>query len=246
VTAAAIRAHRTAQRTARGRSRRGVDRTREVATAALAAFCDGGFRLTQIAHVAERLGISVGAIYRYVDSKEALFHLAVLEALGEAPETLDAPLQVTGIAESAQRLRAASAGDSLWSRLEAALASPAPADAAAEAREIAEQLYASLSLRAPVIRLLDRCAHEIPELAEIFDREVRATLMADLTAWVVKRGFADEAATPSAAVLARGALETIAWLAKTRRGDPTAAWMGEDDARAAAVRIFVNALVPCG
>lgn len=228
---------------ARGRGRRGVERTRDVAAAALAAFCDGGFRLTQIAHVAERLGVSVGTIYRYVDSKEALFHLAVLEALGEAPETLAAPLKVRGIDDTTQRLREVVARDRLWSRLDAALAA-APGDVATEAREIAEQLYASLSLRAPAIRLLDRCAHEIPELAEIFDREVRATLMNNLTAWVLMRGLADEGGMPSAAVLARGAMEAIAWLAKSRRGDPTAAWMPEDDARAAAVQIFVNALIP--
>jgi AcrR family transcriptional regulator len=229
---------------ARGKGRRGVDRTREVAAAALAAFCDGGFRLTQIAHVAERLGVSVGTIYRYVDSKEALFHLAVLESLREAPETLDAPLKVVGIGESAQRVRVAIVSEPLWRQLEAVLAAPPPADAAAEAREIAEHLYESLSRCAPAIRLLDRCAHEIPELAEIFDEQVRARVMGDLSAWVAKRGLADEAGTPSAAALARGALEAIAWLAKTRHGDPTATWMTEDQARAAAVRIFVNALAP--
>ncbi len=230
--------------TAKARGRRGVDRTRDVAAAALAAFCDGGYRLTQIAHVSERLGVSVGTIYRYVDSKEALFHLAVLEALGEAPGTLDAPLKVTGIAATAQRLSEATASDGLWKRLERALAAAAPVDVQTEAREIAEQLYESMSRRAPVILLLDRCAHEIPELAEIFDRQVREALMRDLTQWVEMRGLADDAGTPSAAVLARGAMEAVAWLAKTRRGDPTAAWMTDDQARAAAVRIFVNAFAP--
>jgi len=42
-------------------------------------------------------------------------------------------------------------------------------------------------------------------------------------------------------VLARGAMEAIAWLAKSRRGDPTASGMAEADARAAAIRIFVGA-----
>jgi AcrR family transcriptional regulator len=224
------------------RGRRGVDRTRDVARAALAAFCDGGYRLTQIAHVSERLGVSVGTIYRYVDSKEALFHLAALEAIGEPLDALALPLRVDGTGETARRLSELAASDRLWSRLETALAASAPADVAAEAREIAEQLYESMSRRAPVILLLDRCAHEIPELAEIFDRQVRAALMRDLTAWVVKRGLAAEAATPSAAALARGAMEAIAWLAKTRRGDPTAAWMPDDQARATAVRIFVSAL----
>ena len=220
--------------------RRGVDRTRDVAKAALRAFCDGGYRLTRVAHVSERLGVSVGTIYRYVDSKEALFHLAVLEAIGEVPDDLPLPLRVEGIAETARRLSELTAGDRLWGRLELALA--VPAGGTAEARVIAEQLYESMSRRAPVILLLDRCAHEIPELAEIFDRQVREVLMRDLTAWVEKRGFAAATDTPSAAVLARGAMEAIAWLAKTRRGDPTAAWMPEDQARAAATHIFVSAL----
>lgn len=232
--------------TARPRGRRGVDRTREVARAALGAFCDGGYRLTQIAHVSERLGVSVGTIYRYVDSKEALFHLAALEAVGEAPDELAAPLKVSGIADTARRLREIIAGDRLWSRLEAALAAPAPADVRAEAREIAEQLYDSISRRAPIVQLLDRCAHETPELTEIFDRRVREPLMRDLVAWAGKRGLAGGAGVSSAAALTRGAMEAIAWLAKTRRGDPTAAWMTDEDARGAAVTIFVNALCEAG
>lgn len=231
---------------AKPRGRRGVDRTRDVARAALSAFCEGGYRLTQIAHVSERLGVSVGTIYRYVDSKEALFHLAALQAIGETPDELAAPLKVSGIADTARRLREIVAGDHLWSRLEAALAAPAPADVRTEAREIAEQLYESMSRRAPIIQLLDRCAHEIPELTEIFDRRVREPLMRDLTAWAGKRGLAGGADTPSAAALTRGAMEAIAWLAKSRRGDPTAAWMSESDARAAAVTIFVNALCGAG
>jgi AcrR family transcriptional regulator len=215
-----------------------------VARSALAAFCDGGYRLTQIAHVSDRLGVSVGTIYRYVDSKEALFHLAVLQAIGELPHDLPLPLKVTGFAETARRLRKVVAADRLWDRLEAALAAPAPADVHAEARAIAEQLYESMSRRAPIIQLLDRCAHEIPELTEIFDRRVREPLMRDLTAWVRNRGLAANATRPSAGALARGAMEAIAWLAKTRRGDPTAAGMAEDDARAAAVTIFANAV--CG
>jgi len=111
----------------------------------------------------------------------------------------------------------------------------------AEAVAIAEQLYDSMAARASIILLLDRCAHEIPELAEIFDREVRHRMMRDLVTWVVERGLAGDADRAGAEVLARGAMEAIAWLAKTRRCDPTAAGMQEADARAAAVRIFVGA-----
>jgi AcrR family transcriptional regulator len=215
--------------------------TGDVARAALACFRSGGYRLTQIAHVSERLGVSVGAIYRYVESKEALFHLAALEATGDLSGGVALPVRVSGVEETARHLREVTARDRLWSRLEAAIAGPAPADVRAEAAGIAEQLYASMSHRAPVILLLDRCAHEIPELAAIFDREVRQRLMEDLEAWVEARALAGTAGEAEAAALARGAMEAIAWLAKTRRGDPTAAGMPEEAARAAAVRIFVNA-----
>jgi len=223
------------------RSRKGADRTQEVARAALGAFCSGGYRLTQIAHVSERMGVSVGSIYRTVESKEALFHLAVLEATGALPMALELPLKVSGMRESAEHLRRGVSLDRPWSTLEEANAHPAPADARAEAEAIAAQLYDSLTRRAAIIGLLDRCAHEIPELAQIFDAEVRGRLMQDLVAWVLDRGLAGEASPARAAALARGAMEAVAWMAKSRRGDPSAEDMDEADARAAAIRIFTGA-----
>jgi hypothetical protein len=44
-----------------------------------------------------------------------------------------------------------------------------------------------------------------------------------------------------AEAVARGAMEAVAWMAKNRPGDPTARHIGDDDARAAAVRIFTGA-----
>ena len=118
----------------------------------------------------------------------------------------------------------------------------APPDVRAEATAIAAQLYNSPSRRAAVIGLLDRCAHEIPELAQIFDAEVRGRLMQDLVTWVADRKLAGDVSPPAnggADCAARWS--SIAWLAKSRRGDPTAADMTEEDARAAAIRIFVGA-----
>jgi AcrR family transcriptional regulator len=47
-------------------------RLRDIGAAALAVFTRQGFRLTQMADVAREAGISVGALYSYVDGKEAL------------------------------------------------------------------------------------------------------------------------------------------------------------------------------
>jgi hypothetical protein len=65
--------------------------------------------------------------------------------------------------------------------------------------------------------------------------------MQDLEIWVLKRKLAGDASPARAAVLARGAMEAIAWLAKTRPYDPTAADFAEDDARTVAIRIFAGA-----
>ena len=97
--------------------RRGEDRTRDVAQAALAAFRNRGYRLTQVADVSERLGVAVGTIYRTVESKEALFHLAVLEAAGRWPERLDLPLKVSGLSETVGVLRRVGEPQSLWPTL---------------------------------------------------------------------------------------------------------------------------------
>jgi len=224
------------------RNRRGADRTQEVARAALGAFCHGGYRLTQIAHVSERLGVSVGSIYRTVESKEALFHLAILEATGALPAAhLDLPLKVSGMRESLEHLRRVVSLDRVWSTLQEANAQSAPPDVRAEAAAIAAQLYDSLARRAAIIGLLDRCAHEIPELAQTLDAEVRGRLMQDLVTWVLSRKLAGDASPARAAVLARGAMEAIAWMAKSRPYDPSAADFAEEDARAAAIRIFVGA-----
>ncbi len=221
--------------------RRGIDRTREVAQTALACFSDGGFRLTQIADVSERMDVSVGTIYRYVESKEALFHLAALEAVGLLPDAILLPVKVSGPADTAAILRKLIAEDRLWPVLQAALNGPAPEDAKAEAGAIAAELYDAISARAALISLLDRCAHDMPELADVFDRQVRQRLMGDLETWVRRWDAVAGRQRPDVAALARGAMEAIAWLAKSRRRDPTATKITEHHARAAAVRIFANA-----
>lgn len=221
--------------------RRGEDRTRDVAQAALAAFRTRGYRLTQVADVSERLGLAVGTIYRTVESKEALFHLAVLEAAGRWPERLDLPVKVTGLSDTLAVLRQVGQGQALWPTLQGAARRAPMSDVITEARTIAGELYDTMARLAPLILLLDRCAHEVPELAVIFDEDVRRTLIDDLTVWVRRRGLIEAADRATTEAVARGALEAVAWLAKNRPGDPTAGSIDDAHARAAAVRIFSNA-----
>ena len=223
------------------RRRKTVGGTRDVARAALACFTEGGFRLTQIAHVSERIGVSVGSIYRFVESKEALFYIAALEAVDRLPDALPIPVKVAGLQDTVAAIGNLISRDRLWPVLKAAIRSGASGDAKAEAREVAAELYDAISARARLISLLDRCAGDIPELAELFDRQIRHRLMNDLVAWAKRRRSTPGERQADVEALTRGAMEAIAWLAKTRLHDRTASAITEDQARLAAIRIFANA-----
>lgn len=225
----------------RPRRRKSIGSTRDVARAALACFSEGGFRLTQISHVSERLGVSVGSIYRFVESKEALFHIAALEAVDQLPDALPTPVKVAGLQDTVAAIGGLISRERLWPVLRAAIKGAVPGDTKAEARAVAGELYDAISARARFISLLDRCAGDIPELAELFDRQIRHRLMNDLVAWVKRRRLKPGAKQADFEALTRGAMEAIAWLAKTRLRDRTASAITEDQARQAAVRIFANA-----
>jgi AcrR family transcriptional regulator len=218
-----------------------ADRIRQIAAAALVCFSSAGYRLTQVVHVTERLGVSAGSIYRYVESKEALFHIAALEAVGRLPADLALPIKVSGFEATLAVLREVVAEDKAWPILESATSAPPPADLKGEARDIAAELYAAVTARAPLIRLLDRCSHELPELAEIFDVQIRTRYLDDLVAWVLGRHLIDSGDKDEAAAVARGVMEAVTWLARNRPRDRTATMISDSRARAAAVRIFANA-----
>ena len=64
-------------------------RLRELMAAALTVFCRQGFERSQVADVAKAMGVAVGTVYLYVESKEALFDLVVRHASEESPAWLD-------------------------------------------------------------------------------------------------------------------------------------------------------------
>lgn len=215
-------------------------RFRQIAAASLACFTEGGYRLTQVAHVTERLGVSVGLVYRYVESKEALFYVAALQAVDRLPDDLNLPVKVSGLHQTVAAIRKIVAEDDAWPILASARSRRAPSDVEAEARQIAEELYDAVTNREALIRLLDRCSHDIPELAEIFDRDIRNRYMSDLVQWIQRRGLLEPNAATDAEALGRGVMEAVTWMARNRRGDRTAAGISEARAREAAVRIFTS------
>src|SRR4030095_9337900 len=65
------------------------DRFDDLIQAATAVFIEQGYRRTQMADVAARLGVAKGTLYLYVESKEALFDAVLRHA--DADEAIPIP-----------------------------------------------------------------------------------------------------------------------------------------------------------
>jgi AcrR family transcriptional regulator len=215
----------------------------EIADAALAAFGRGGFRLTQMADVARLCRMSPGALYGYVESKEALFYLAMLRGLRELDPAMALPVRAGSETDALKLLERAAASRLHWPLLSAALKRPRAADFADEARGIAGELFDLVLHDRGLIWLLSACSKDLPELAEFHNRRIRGRYLEDLIAWTKKRAAAGqlrpEAATPAAA---RAVLEMITWMAIHRLHEPIPMNVSDEESRATAADLAAAAL----
>jgi len=206
-----------------------------------------GYERTQMSDVARALGVSAGNLYNYVESKEALFHLLVEHGFGAGagtplPEGL---VRTPAPGETLALLRRRLAEESGLPTLDAALARrKAPHDPAAEAAAVIRELYDVVRRNRRGIRLLERSAHEWPELAALFYVEMRSRMLERLEAWIARRitqgVFLPVADTASAARLVN---ESVAWFAMHRFGDYDARALDDRACEDTAVALLVNALL---
>lgn len=223
-------------------SRHGLRPLTDIAEAGLACFTRRGYRLTQMSDIGAELGMSPTAAYRYVESKEALFHIAALHAADRPLDGLRTPVAVADLAETVVSIGAIVRAWPRWPLLRRALARRgAGSDPEREAAAIATELYDFLAGTWRLIVLFDRTAHDIPALKTAFAEEYRAPYLADLVTWFRKRTVASPDRTPVEA-LARAGIEAVSWLAMRRRTDPAAAAITEDEARRAAAGSFAALL----
>lgn len=88
-------------------------RSEEIVAAATACFLEKGFHKTSVQDIAERAGLSMGLLYRYFPSKEAIIEAAATTAGREARAHIErfaqAPDVVAGFGELARELLQAAA-----------------------------------------------------------------------------------------------------------------------------------------
>ena len=227
--------------------RRPPERLDELALCAIEVFSERGYRRTQMADVARRLGVSPGALYGYVESKEALFDLAVRRAFGEALDAAALPLRVPEPGVLLRHVRGAMQRQIRRSSLDASLARPAPRDVAAELTMLLGELYDGLARNAAALRLLEASARDRPDLAELYFARGRAGLIDRLRRYLERRIREGRLRpVPDVAVAARLALESVAWFAWHRLGDPAPQAMDDALARETVIDVLARGLLPGG
>jgi AcrR family transcriptional regulator len=220
-----------------------IDRLADVAGAATRVFGRLGYRRTQMAAVAAEAGLSTGAIYTYVASKEALFHLVFAFGFGVIGDPLpDLPIATPPFEATLQLIRDGLRTTVGTPRLRAALNDDSPADVRAELAAIVEERYASIEQVWPLLAVIERSAVDLPELEAFYFQRGRRGQLTQLTRYLEQRARSGHIRSlPDAGVAARMMTETIVWFAWHRREDRDAKVYDDAIARATVVELLCNA-----
>jgi AcrR family transcriptional regulator len=222
------------------------DRFQALLDAATAVFLEQGYRRTQVADVAARMGLSKGSVYTYVESKEALFDCVLRHADRPERAALPAALPV-GTPPPGATLRLLEkrlAEEGALPALTAALSRARVRDARAELEEILGELYDSLARHRTAIRLVDRCASDYPELAKVWYRAGREGALSLLARFLDDRARRGRLRRfDHGAVAARIVLETLAFWAVHRHWDPSPQAIDAASARQTVLAFLTAALV---
>src|ERR1700733_10696841 len=117
--------------TGQGGAHRGGDmrqkpagRLRRIAEGAATILSQQGYRLAQMSDVARECDLSAGALYSYVESKEALLHLALSYVFEIEPDENDLPYRISSPSETLNLLRREIKRDATWPVLSERLRKP--------------------------------------------------------------------------------------------------------------------------
>jgi len=221
------------------------DRFGDLLDAATAVFIAQGYRRTQIADVAARLGLAKGSIYTYVDSKEALFEAALRHADRPRPIPLPEKLPVSASDPQAilRMIEKRVSEEATLPKLTDALARKRVVDIAAELESVLGEVFDLLLRHRTVIKLIDRCALDRPQLADLWYRAGRVGAMSRIAEYLADRTRRGRVRRfPDDAIATRLVLETLVFWAVHRHWDPSPQPMRDEDARETVLAFLVAAL----
>jgi len=223
-----------------------VGRLEQLVDCATRVFIDQGYRRTQMADVANALGVAKGTLYLYVESKDALFDLVARYADTERPfqnpPALPVPTPKPGATLEYVRQRLVE--NRSFPALSAALARQRVTDVRSEIEAIVVEVYDAMARNRHGLRLLDRSAPDMPELAALWFEGARGGLIAALEQYLqdrIRRGKLRS--VPDTAVAARLIIETVVFWAVHRHWDPHPQVVEEHVAQRTVVQLIRDALV---
>lgn len=222
------------------------DRLEQLVRCATQVFIELGYTRTQMADVADALGVAKGTLYLYVESKEALFDLVVCCADATAPPAAPKalPIRTPKAGATLRYVRERLAQNQPLPALVSALSGPVSKNVRAELAAIVRDLYRALYLNRTAIKLLDRCAHDYPELAAVWYDSGRGQLLAALTAYLDTRMRRRRLPTTSEpAILARLIIENAVLWAVHRHWDPAPQPLDERVTEDTVVAFVVNGII---
>jgi AcrR family transcriptional regulator len=210
-------------------------------------FVEQGYRRTQMADIAEALGVAKGTLYLYVESKDALFDLVVRCADGEhpLPELSALPLSTPPPGTTTAYVRDVLAANREIAALRAALRRTRVRDPRTELAGIVAELYDVLARHRRGIKLIDRSAVDHRELGALWFEGARGGIRDELVAYLesrIRRGLLRPVS--DVAITARMILETVVFWAVHRHWDAHPQSVDESLARTSVIEFIVNALVP--
>ncbi|KAA2254048.1 TetR/AcrR family transcriptional regulator [Solihabitans fulvus] len=216
----------------------------DIAETAARVFTQRGYRETGISDVSKALGLSHGALYTYVQSKEALLYVALAWSIGpDLLNGLDTPVQLSAEEEIVALARRWTEAEG-FPRLAAALTRRRIHTVREEFGEIVDELYSFIEDNKDVLALVAQCARELPEMFQFWFVQRRRGHFDALNSYLRKRirsGHLRE--VPDVATAARFIAETVAWFAWHRLGDPDSAMLTDDQCRVTVRHLLTSAFL---
>jgi AcrR family transcriptional regulator len=224
-------------------------RFEELIAAATGMLIAQGYRRTQMADVAEALGVAKGALYLCVESKEALFDavLRCADAPRPIPRPRVLPVPTPAPGRTLRYVRERLSAQPASPTLRAALAGDGRRAGGERLETVLGEIFDTMARNRTGIKLVDRCAVEYPELARIWFAGGRRALLAELGVYLeMGRRAGHLAAGLDIAVAARLVLETLVFWAVHRHWDPAPEPFDAAVARQTVVRMLGQALTGRG
>ncbi|MFB9838498.1 TetR/AcrR family transcriptional regulator [Actinoallomurus acaciae] len=217
----------------------------EIAEAAARVFMAKGYRAAKISDVSAALGMSHGAVYTYAKSKEALLYLALVRlARPESLAGLDIPVATPTSEEIVAVVDTAGRGD--FPVLTAASAGlRRHATVAEELGAIIDELYGFIERDRHLLALVERCAPDLPDLANLYFVQRRRTLLTALGDHLRRHiGSGALRPVPDVPAAARFITETVAWFAWHRLDDPDSTTLDGEACRRTVRHLLLAAFLP--